>query len=68
MFGLLASCNPCSISMLPLTLAYLGTSDIQTNTATTKKAKTAVDNDLHNKFPSKSIFYAFGLSSVTRTT
>lgn len=58
--GLVASFNPCSISMLPLTLAYLGSEGVDTPSSQSGNEK--------SNLLSRSLFYAFGLSAVRKCT
>lgn len=52
--GLLTAFSPCSISLLPLTLTYLGGSDVSKSTS----------NEKDNKVLSRSILYATGLATT----
>jgi len=63
--GLLTAFSPCSISLLPLTLTYLGGSEVSKSTSTTtfSGSEIAVAKS-ENKVLSRSILYATGLATT----
>jgi cytochrome c-type biogenesis protein len=63
--GLLTAFSPCSISLLPLTLTYLGGSEVSKSTSTTafSGSEIAVAKS-ENKVLSRSLLYATGLATT----